>query len=77
MPCFVNEMGITGYGVDFASDFLEFIIFVLEIFQFCGAYKGKVCRIEEENGPFTFYVFVGYCFETSVLESLNLEFREL
>ena len=42
MPCFVIEMGITGYGVDFASDFLEFIIFVLEIFQFCGANKGEV-----------------------------------
>ena len=55
----------------------ELVIFLCDVYQLGRAYEGKVCRIEEENGPFTFYVFVGYCFETSVLESLNLEFREL
>ena len=55
----------------------EFTVDTLTIHQFGRAYESKVCGIEEENSPFAFYVFVGYCFETSVLECLNFEFRKL
>ena len=76
MPSFVNEMGIAGYGIDFASDFLEFIIFVLQIFQFCGAYKGEICGIEEENAPLANEVLIAYIDEITVLIRFDLEFAD-
>ena len=77
VPCLVHKVRVCAYRIYFYAHCLELVIFLCDVYQLGRAYEGKVCRIEEENGPFTFYVFVGYCFETSVLESLNLEFREL
>jgi len=53
------------------------LVFFSDVHQFGRAYKRKVCGIEEEYCPLAFYVFVSYCFETSVLECLNFEFRKL
>lgn len=77
MPCLMYEVGVCAYGVNLYTHCLELVVFFCNINQFGRTYKRKVCRIEEENSPFAFYVFVGYCLETSVLESLNFEFRKL
>ena len=77
MPCFMNIVRITGYTVNLTIDVFEFFIFICQILQLGRANKGKVCRIEEKYAPFAFYVFVGYCCETYVLESLNVELEEL
>ena len=45
--------------------------------QFSRTYESKVGRIEEKNRPFTFQVIVGYSLESSVVKSLNAEFRKL
>ena len=46
-------------------------------YQMCIRDRSKVGRIEEQNRPFTFQFIVGYSLESSVLKSLNTEFRKL
>jgi len=71
------KVRVCAYRINLYTHGLELVVFFCNIYQFGRTYKRKVCRIEEENGPFAFYIFVSHCFETSVLESLNFEFREL
>lgn len=73
VPCFVHEVRVCTYRIYFYAHCLELVIFLGDVHQFGRAYEGKVCRIEEENGPFAFYVFVGY--RLSIPNFLNSKFR--
>ena len=77
MPSFVHEMRVSTYRIDFYTHRLELIVLFSHIHQFSRTYESKVSRIEEKNRPFTFQVIVGYSLESSVVKSLNTEFRKL
>lgn len=77
MPSFVHEMRVSTYRIDFYTHRLELIVLFSHIHQFSRTYKSKISRIEEKNRPFTFQVIVGYSLESSVVKSLNAEFRKL
>ena len=46
-------------------------IFGSKIFQFRGANKGKVCRVEEKEGPFTKNVFLAHVCEFIMVKGLD------
>ena len=71
MPCFVDKMGVCRNRVDFAASSLEIRIFILQILQLGGAYKGKVGRIEEKYAPFSQNIGLGHGFKLPILISLN------
>ena len=71
------EVRVSTYRVDFYAHCFELVVLFSHIHQFSRTYESKVGRIEEQNRPFTFQVIVGYSLESSVVKSLNAEFRKL
>ena len=71
MPGFMDKRGIAGNGIDFAFRLLKGFIFGSKIFQFRGANKGKVCRVEEKEGPFTKNVFLAHVCEFIMVKGLD------
>ena len=76
MPGLVNEVGVTGDGVDLSADLLEFSVLVLQILEFGRADKGEVSRIEEEDAPLTLQVLIGHIDKLTVLVSLQSKFAD-
>ncbi len=76
VPGFVNEVRVAGNRVDFAADFLEFFVFVREVFEFRRANEGEVCRVEEEHAPLAEHVFLGDGYEAVILVGLDREVRD-
>ena len=70
MPCFMYEMAVAGYGINLTAFFLEFVIFILEIFQFSGANKSEVSGIEEKDTPFACQVLVRNLYKFALLVSI-------
>ena len=60
-------------GIDFYAHFLEFFVVVGQVAQFGRTYERKVCRIEENDAPFTFQIVVGHGDELAIVVSLCLE----
>ena len=68
-PCFVNEFGVTRYGVNFATQFFQLCIRVLYVFQLSRAYECEVCWIEYEYRPFTQHVCSANFYQFRFFES--------
>ena len=73
MPCFVGEVGVSRYGIDIYAQFLQFFVMVSHITQLGRANESKVSRVEEEDAPATFGIFLGYFDELTVFERLVFE----
>jgi hypothetical protein len=76
VPGFVGKVGIGRHGINVHAHFLELFVVIRYVAQFGWANESEVSRIEEENTPFTFNVFLGYInefavFECAVFERLN------
>jgi len=59
VPGFVGKVRVSRNRVDIYTQFLELFVMVCNVTQFGWAYEGEVSRVEEENTPFTFNVFLG------------------
>ena len=73
VPCFVGEVGIGRYGVHVHAQFLQFFVMVCYVAQFGWAYEGEVSRVEEEDAPATFGIFLSNFYEFTVFERLVFE----
>ena len=73
VPCFVDEVGIGGYGVDFRAGSYELVIDICQILQLGGADKSEVRRVEEEYAPLTQDILLGDGLEAVVAISLCAE----
>ena len=71
------KVRVCAYRVDLHTHGLKLFVLFSHIDQFGRTNKSEVGRIEEEDSPFTLYIFVGYCFELTVLKCLYTEFRKL
>ena len=76
VPCLMNEVRIAANRVHLNTHLLQLFVLLCQVNQLGGANEGKVCWIEEENGPFAFYVFARYGFELAILISLHLKFGQ-
>jgi len=63
-------VGIAGDGIDFHAQRLQFVVVFGHVFQLGRADEGEVRRVEEEDGPLAFDVFMRDGFEFAVVESL-------
>ena len=68
----MDKVGVAGDGVNFAADLLKFVIFVGEVLKFRRADKGKIRRVEEENGPFAEDVGLRYGFKLKIMVGVSL-----
>ena len=69
MPRFVGEVGISRDRVNVYAQLLQFVVMVSHVAQFGRANEGEVSRIEEEDAPATFGIFLGYFNELTVLNA--------
>src|SRR5699024_3623952 len=76
MPCFMDIMGVTGYGIHLAASRLEIRILICQIFQLRRANKGKVRWIEEKHGPISNYVCLGNGLEGAFMVGLYGKFSD-
>ena len=76
MPCFMNIMRVTGYGIHFASGRLKIHILIGQILQLRGANKGKIRRIEEKHSPLSQNVRLGNGFEGAFMIGLYGKFSD-
>ena len=63
--------------IDLYTHCLELVVVLSHVKQLCRAYEGEVCRVEEENSPLAFYIFIGYRDKFSVMKCLHLECGQL
>ena len=66
-------MGIGRDRVNVYAQLLQFFIMVCNVTQFGRANESKVSRVEEEDTPTTFGIFLGYFDELTVFERLVFE----
>ena len=70
MPRFVGEVGVGRDGVNVYAQLLQFFIMICHVAQFSRANEGEVSRVEEEDAPAAFSIFLGYFDEFTVFECL-------
>jgi hypothetical protein len=58
MPGLVDEMGVSGNGIDFAADGSELLVLVCQILQFRRTHEGEIRGIEEKDTPLTQDIFL-------------------
>ena len=73
MPRFVGEVGIGRHRVNVYAQLLQFFVMVSHVAQFGRADEGEVSRIEEEDAPAAFGVFLGDFDEFTIFECLIFE----
>ena len=73
MPRFVGEVSVGRDGVNVYAQLLQFFVVVCHIAQFSRANEGEVSRIEEEDAPAAFSIFLGNFDEFTVFERLVFE----
>ncbi|STT53265.1 Uncharacterised protein [Klebsiella pneumoniae] len=73
MPRFVGEVGIGRHRVNVYAQLLQFFVMVSHVAQFGRADEGEVSRIEEEDAPAAFGVFLGDFDEFTIFECLVFE----
>jgi hypothetical protein len=66
-------VGIGRYRVNVYAQLLQFFVMVCHVAQFSRAYERKISRVEEENTPTTFDIFLGNFDELTVFERLVFE----
>jgi hypothetical protein len=71
MPGFVDKVSVAGNRIDFAPNGFKIIVFVCQILQLGGAYKGEVRRVEEKNAPLAENIGFSYGFEHLVMKRLH------
>ncbi|SQB21224.1 Uncharacterised protein [Citrobacter koseri] len=70
VPCFVSKVGVGRNRVNVYAQFLQFIVMICYVAQFGRAYESEVSRVEEEDAPAAFGIFLGYFDEFTVFERL-------
>ena len=70
MPSLVHKVGVAAHREHLHSVGLQLVVLLCEVYQFRGTHECEIGRIEEEQGPLAFDVFVGNGLELSVLESV-------
>lgn len=73
VPRFVGEVGIGRHRVNVYAQLLQFFVMVSHVAQFGRADEGEVSRIEEEDAPAAFGVFLGDFDEFTIFECLVFE----
>ena len=73
MPRFVGEVGVGRDGVHVYAQLLQFFVMVCDVAQFGRANESEVSRVEEEDAPAAFGIFLGYFDEFTVFERLVFE----
>ena len=74
MPGLVREMRVARHGVDLAIGGFELVVQGGQVLKLRGAHEREVGRVEKEDRPFAFEVFVRDRYEFAVVVGLNLEF---
>ena len=69
VPRFVGEVGIGRHRVNVYAQLLQFFVMVSHVAQFGRADEGEVSRIEEEDAPAAFGVFLGDFDEFTILNA--------
>ncbi len=73
VPRFVGEVSVGRDGVNVYAQLLQFFVVVCHIAQFGRANEGEVSRVEEEDAPAAFSIFLGNFDEFTVFERLVFE----
>ena len=73
MPCFMRKVGVSRNRVNVNAQFLQLFIMVSDVTQFSRAYESEVSRVEEEDAPAAFGIFLSNFYELTVFERLVFE----